>query len=129
MILVDTSVWIDYFNGVATRQTDLLDGYLGTEPLLTGDLILVEVLQGFRSDRDFSRAKAALDTLAFQPMVGRDIAIASAGNYRELRMLGVTVRKTIDVLIATFCIEGGHRLLHADRDFTLMEQPLGLVSV
>ncbi len=129
MILVDSSVWVDYFNGVPTRETDLLDGYLGTEPLLTGDLILTEVLQGFRSDRDFSRAKAALDMLAFQPMVGRDIAVASALNYRKLRALGVTVRKTIDVLIATFCIEGGHRLLHADRDFTLMEQPLGLVSV
>ena len=129
MILVDTSVWVDYFNGVPTRETDLLDDYLGTEPLLTGDLILAEVLQGFRSDRDFRRAKAALDTLAFEPMVGRDIAIASAQNYRRLRALGVTVRKTIDVLIATFCIEGGHRLLHSDRDFTLMEQPLGLVSV
>ncbi len=129
MILVDTSVWIDYFNGVPTRETDLLDGFLGTEPLLTGDLILAEVLQGFRGDRDFRRAKAALDTLAYEDMVGRDIALASAGNYRKLRGLGVTVRKTIDVLIATFCIEGGHRLLHADRDFTLMERPLGLVSV
>ena len=129
MILVDTSVWIDYFNGVPTRQTDLLDGYLGAEPLLTGDLILAEVLQGFRSDRDFRRAKAALDALVFEPMVGRDIALASAQNYRKLRALGVTVRKTIDVLIATFCIERGHRLLHADRDFTLMERPLGLVSV
>ncbi len=129
MTLVDTSVWIDYFNGVATHQTDLLDSYLGMEPLLTGDLILAEVLQGFRSDRDFRRAKAALDALAFEPMVGRDIAIASAQNYRKLRVLGVTVRKTIDVLIATFCIEGGHRLLHADRDFTLMEQPLGPITV
>ena len=129
MILVDTSVWIDYFNGVATRETDLLDRVLGTEPLLTGDLILAEVLQGFRSDRDFRRAKAALDTLAFEPMVGRDIAISTAQNYRKLRALGVTVRKTIDVMVATFCIEGGHRLLHAHRDFTLMERPLGLVSV
>lgn len=129
MILVDSSVWIDYFNGVSTRETDLLDGYLGTEPVLTGDLILTEVLQGFRDDRDFRSAKAALDALAFEPMVGRDIAIASAGNYRKLRALGVTVRKTIDVIIATFCIEGGHRLLHADRDFALMEEPLGLVMV
>jgi predicted nucleic acid-binding protein len=129
VILVDSSVWIDYFNGVATRETDLLDGLLGREPLLTGDLILAEVLQGFRSDRDFRRAKAALDTLAYEDMVGRDIALAGARNYRKLRTQGVTVRKTIDVLIATFCIEGGHRLLHADRDFTLMERPLGLVSV
>lgn len=129
MILVDTSVWVDYFNGVATREADLLDGYLGTEPLLTGDLILAEVLQGFRSDRDFRRAKSALDTLAFQPMVGRDIALASARNYRKLRAQGVPVRGTIDVIIATFCIENGHRLLHTDRDFALMERPLGLVSL
>ena len=129
MILVDTSVWIDYFNGLATRESDLLDGYLGREPLLTGDLILAEVLQGFRSDRDFRRAKSALDTLAFQPLVGRDIALASARNYRKLRTQGVTVRGTVDVIIATFCIEKGHLLLHADRDFALMEGPLGLVSV
>jgi predicted nucleic acid-binding protein len=129
VILVDTSVWIDYFNGVATRETDLLDGLLGREPLLIGDLILTEVLQGFRSDRDFRRARAALDALVYEDMVGRDIALAGARNYRKLRTRGVTVRKTIDVLIATFCIEGGHRLLHADRDFTLMERPLGLVSV
>ena len=129
MILVDSSVWIDYFNGVPTRETDLLDRYLGTEPLLTGDLILTEVLQGFRSDRDFRRARAVLDTLAFEPMVGRAIALASAQNYRKLRAQGVTVRKTIDVLIATFCIEHGHRLLHSDRDFTLMADALGLKTV
>ena len=129
MILVDSSVWIDYFNGVATRETDLLDGYLGVEPLLTGDLILTEVLQGFREDRDFRRARAALETLSCEPMVSLEIALASAQNDRRLRALGVTVRKTIDVIIATFCIEHGHRLLHSDRDFTLMEEPLGLQSV
>ena len=129
MILVDSSVWIDYFNGVSTRETDLLDGYLGTETLLTGDLILTEVLQGFRADRDFRRALAALETLAFEPMVGREIALASAQNYRTLRTLGVTVRKTIDVIIATFCVSRGHRLLHSDRDFTLMAAPLGLETV
>ena len=129
MILVDSSVWIGYFNGDRTRETDLLDAYLGVEPLLTGDLILTEVLQGFRDNRDFRRAKADLETLAFQPMVGRDVAIASAQNYRKLRALGITVRKTIDVVIATFCIEGGHHLLHSDRDFTLMEGPLGLQAL
>ena len=129
MILVDSSVWIDYFNGVATRETDLLDGYLGTEPLLTGDLILTEVLQGFRTDRDFRRARTALDTLTFEPMVGRDVALASAQNYRKLRAQGVTVRKTIDVIIATFCIARDHRLLHSDRDFTRMAEPLGLKTV
>jgi predicted nucleic acid-binding protein len=126
VILVDSSVWIDYFNGVPTPETELLDSYLGVEPLLTGDLILTEVLQGFRSDRDFNRAKAALETLIFEPMVGHQIALASARNYRTLRAQGVTVRKTIDVLIATFCIAGGHRLLHSDRDFTIMAKPLGL---
>ena len=129
MILVDSSVWIDYFNGVATRETDLLDGYLGTEPLLTGDLILTEVLQGFRTDRDFRRARTALDTLTFEPMVGRDVALASAQNYRKLRAQGVTVRKTIDVIIATFCIAREHRLLHSDRDFTWMAGPLGLKTL
>lgn len=129
MILVDSSVWIDYFNGVPTDQTEILDSYLGTEPLLTGDLILTEVLQGFRSDRDFNRAKIALETLIFEPMVGHEIAIASARNFRKLRAQGVTIRKTIDVLIATFCIAGGHRLLHSDRDFTAMAKTLGLRTV
>ena len=126
MILVDSSVWIDYFNGTETRETDLLDGLLGVEPLLIGDLILVEVLQGFRDDRDYRRAKTALDRLIFEPMLGRDMALESAQNYRKLRALGVTVRKTIDVIIATFCLRGRHRLLHSDRDFNLMRDHLNL---
>ncbi len=127
MIVVDSSVWIAYFNGKTTRETKLLDELLGVEPIMTGDLILAEVLQGFRTDGDFRRAKAVLDTLIFSRMVGRDIALASAGNYRKLRAKGVTVRKTIDVLIASFCIENGHRLLHADRDFDAIEEHLGLI--
>ncbi len=126
MILVDSSVWIDYFNGVKTRQTDRLDELLGSDLLLTGDIILVEVLQGFRNDRDFRRAKRALDGLEFRAMLGRDIALKSAANYRALRAQGVTLRKTIDTLIATFCIENGHELLHADRDFDPIEEHLGL---
>ncbi len=129
MIVVDSSVWIDFFNGVGTRETALLDGILGAEPVLIGDLILTEVLQGFRSDRDAERARAALDTLYLTPMVGRDIALASARNYRTLRARGVTVRKTVDMLIATFCLENGHRLLHADRDFDAVEAHLGLRTV
>ncbi len=129
MILVDSSVWIDYFNGLATRQTNRLDELLGSDLLLTGDIILVEVLQGFRDDRDFRRAKRALDALEFRAMLGRDIALNSAANYRALRAQGVTVRKTIDMLIATFCIENGHELLHADRDFDPIEQHLGLRTV
>jgi len=129
MILVDTSVWIDFFNGTRSRQTDLLDDLLGSEILLTGDLILTEVLQGFRSDSDFRRATAALNRLEFRPMLGREIALASAMNYRALRARGVTVRKTIDMIIATFCLENGHELLHADRDFDPIAAQLGLITL
>lgn len=126
MIVVDSSVWIDYFNGVETRETALLDDFLGEELIVIGDLILAEVLQGFRSEQDVRKARAALDTLVFEPMVGRDIALKAAGNYRALRAKGVTVRKTIDMLIGTFCMENGHRLLHRDRDFDPIEKHLGL---
>jgi predicted nucleic acid-binding protein len=129
VIVVDSSVWIDYFNGTVTRESNLLDGLLGNEPLMIGDLILTEVLQGFRSDSDYESARDALDTLIFTPMVGRDIALASAGNYRALRSKGVTIRKTIDVLIGTFCLENNHRLLHSDRDFDIMEKHLNLMTV
>lgn len=126
MIVVDSSVWIDYFNGVWTREAEALDTLLGHEPIVTGDLIMAEVLQGFRRERDYRRAKRALDSLMFAPMVGRSIALASARNYRKLRAAGITVRKTIDMLIATFCIENGHQLLHSDRDFDVIEAHLGL---
>lgn len=126
MIVVDSSVWIDFFNGVDTRQTDLLDELLGSRPILTGDLILVEVLQGFRDETDLRDAKTAMESLLYAPMVGRDIAVTSAHNYRTLRAKGITTRKTIDMLIATFCIENGHQLLHNDRDFDLLAEHLGL---
>ncbi len=129
MILVDSSVWIDFFRGRQSREVDLLDDLLGTQPLLTGDLILTEVLRGFRHDRDYRLAKEALSTLAFAPMVGHEIALKSADNYRRLRKQGITVRKTIDVLIATFCIHNGHALLHSDRDFDVMADNLGLQIV
>lgn len=129
MIVVDTSVWVDYFNGTITPETELLDHLLGTERLLIGDLILAEVLQGFRSDGDFRRAKRLLAALEFRAMVGRRVALASARNYRMLRARGVTVRKTIDVLIGTFCALNGHRLLHCDRDFDLMGRALRLEVV
>ena len=129
MIVVDTSVWIDYFNGVVTRETALLDALLGVEPIVIGDLILAEVLQGFGAEGDARKARTALDRLLFQPMVGRDVALASARNYRALRARGVTVRKTIDMLIATFCLENGHRLLHADRDFVPIVEHLGLETL
>ena len=126
MIVVDSSVWIDYFNGADTRETMLLHGLLVAEPVVIGDLVLAEVLQGFRRERDLRRAEAALRTLIFQPMAGRAVALASARNHRALRAVGVTVRRTIGVLIATFCIENGHSLLHADRDFDPMKRHLGL---
>ena len=129
MIVVDSSVWIDYFNGTDTREANLLDDLLGNEPLMIGDLILTEVLQGFRSDSDYESARDALDTLIFTPMVGRDVALASAENYRALRSKGVTIRKTIDVLIGTFCLENNHQLLHSDRDFDIMEKHLNLMTV
>lgn len=129
MIVVDSSVWIDYFNGTDTRGTALIDGFLGVEPIVVGDLIYTEVLQGFRNERDAKRAREALDTLIFEPMVGREIALASSRNYRVLRTKGITVRKTIDMLIATFCIENRHRLLHSDRDFGPMAEHLNLMTI
>ena len=126
MILVDSSVWIDFFNGRKSRQTDLLALFLRRRILLTGDLILAEVLQGFRRERDMDQARRALLSLAYADLVGREVALASTMNYRLLRRQGVTTRKTIDVIIATFCILNGHILLHADRDFEPMTEHLGL---
>lgn len=126
MIVVDSSVWIDYFNGASTRETDLLATLLGVNPIMTGDLILTEVLQGFRDDADLRQAQQAMSLLAFEPMVGRNIAVASVHNYRQLQSRGITVRKTIDMLIATFCMENGHQLLHSDRDFDVISEHLGL---
>jgi predicted nucleic acid-binding protein len=126
MVLVDTSVWIDYFNGNANRQSDRLDSLLGTAEVLIGDLILTELLQGFERDADLRRAKSILLELPYANLVGRDIALAAASNYRQLRARGITVRKTIGVLIATFCIETGNSLLHADKDFDALEKHCGL---
>ncbi len=126
MILVDSSVWIDYFRGVATPQTDRLDALLGTEPLATGDLILVEVLQGFADDKQFKQARKLLTALTLIDLGGHEIAIQAADNYRALRALGVTVRKTIDTVIATRCIHSGLTLLHSDRDFEPYVVHLGL---
>lgn len=126
MVVVDSSVWVDYFNGNKTRETGLLDEFLSLEIVLIGDLIFTEVLQGFRDDVQFNRAYELLGTLLFEPMCGMDIAFASACYYRELRAKGVTIRKTIDMLIATFCIERGYSLLHSDRDFYQIQTHLNL---
>lgn len=128
MILVDSSVWIDYFRGLAAPQTDYLDRLLSSELLLIGDLILAEVLQGFASERDFDQARSLLSALPVVPLVGASVAVQAARNYRYLRAQGVTVRKTIDTLIATSCIEHGYALLYSDRDFDPFVRNLGLVS-
>lgn len=128
MILVDSSVWIDYFRGSATPQVERLDALLGSEPIATGDLILAEVLQGFVSDRDFNTARKLMTSLVIVDLVGQNIAIQAARNFRALRSLGVTVRKTIDTLIATRCIVSGLPLLYSDRDFDPFVEHLGLRS-
>jgi len=129
MIVVDSSVWIDYFNGTANPQTEKLDALLGEEPLAVGDIILTEVLQGFRADRDFNTAKAMLLNLTVFDMLGQRNAVALAENFRVLRKKGVTVRKTVDCIIATFCIENNHGLLFSDRDFLPFVEHLGLRPV
>ena len=126
MVVVDTSVWVEYFNGVYTPTTNTLDKLLGSGRILTGDLILAELLQGFTSDTDYRRVRRFLSTLPYVDLVGKAVALAAAENYRTLRARGFTVRKTIDVLIGTFCIMHSHDLLHSDRDFEPMEKSLGL---
>ena len=129
MILVDTSVWVDYFNGHSSAQTDALDNALGMQDVIIGDLILTDVLQGFRHARHFRQALQLLQAFPMVTMVGPQLAIRSAEHSRALRGRGVTVRKTIDVMIGTYCMANNVPLLHADRDFDPMVQHLGLVSV
>ncbi|MCP4268921.1 MAG: PIN domain nuclease [Candidatus Brocadiaceae bacterium] len=129
MIIVDSSVWIDYFNGKVTTKTDWLDSALGNQSIFTGDLILTEVLQGFQSSKDFKKAQSLLLSFPVVGMLGKEIALKSAMNYRYLRKKGVTIRKTIDVIIGTFCIQNAFLLLHDDRDFTPLEKYLHLMVV
>ena len=126
MILVDSSVWIDYFRGTTTPQTEKLDSLLGLELIATGDLILTEVLQGFVSERDFNQAKKLMTSLVIVDLAGQNMAIQAAKNFRALRSLGITVRKIIDTLIATYCIESGLPLLYSDRDFDPFVKHFGL---
>lgn len=126
MLVVDTSVWVDYFNGVESPQTDFLHAVVDTTPILIGDLILAEVLQGFRRDQDFETVCHILGKFMQASMVNPALAVQSARNYRFLRQKGITVRKTIGSLIATFCIEHDHQLLHNDSDFDGYEEHLGL---
>ena len=128
MVLVDSSVWIDYFNGRRTPETDYLDSALGREAIAVGDLMLAEVLQGFRSDRDFRRAKELMLALDQVRLLSTSIALKSVENFRRLRKAGVTVRKTTDCIIATWCIETGIPLLFSDRDFRPFQSHLALRS-
>jgi len=129
MILVDSSVWIGYFNGDTNPQTDWLHSALGREIIIVGDLILVEVLQGFSSNRDFHKAKELLSNFQFMEMLGQELAVKSAENYRFLRRKGVTVRKTIDVIIGTFCIHHNISLLHDDQDFAPLIKHLKIKTI
>jgi predicted nucleic acid-binding protein len=126
VIVVDSSVWIDYFHGVSTPEVERLDGLLGVTPLAIGDLILVEVMQGFRTDQDVATARQLFRSLALLPMLGGSNAWKAAENVRQLRRKGITVRKTIDGIIATACIEANLPLLFSDRDFQPYVDHLGL---
>ncbi|OGA32186.1 MAG: twitching motility protein PilT [Betaproteobacteria bacterium RIFCSPLOWO2_12_FULL_62_13b] len=128
MILVDSSVWIDYFRGTPSPEAEKLDTLLGAEAIATGDLCLTEVLQGFQSEREFIQARDLLASLMIVELGGKDIAIQAARNFRTLRANGITVRKTIDTVIATRCIESGFTLLFSDRDFDPFVEHLGLRS-
>lgn len=126
MILVDSSVWIEYFSGITSPVTKQLDALLGVEPLVTGDLILAEVLQGFAAERDFRQARTLLESFDVVSLAGYEVCLQAADNFRTLRRKGVTIRKTIDTIIATCCIRNGYVLLHDDRDFDAFAEHLGL---
>lgn len=129
MVIIDTTVWIDYFGGIENPETKWLDRALPRERLGLTDLILSEVLQGIRDDDAFKRVRDDLMRLHVFAPGGIDLAISAAQNYRLLRQRGFTVRKTIDCWIATACLLSGHRLLHRDRDFDAFEKELGLKVV
>jgi len=126
VLIVDSTVWVDYFNGIGNPQTDYLHQIVDKTPILIGDLILAEVLQGFRDDADFEKARRTFGKYMQVEMVNPELALQSARNYRLLRRKGITVRKTIDSLIATYCIENEHDLVHNDNDFDGYEKHLGL---
>lgn len=129
MILVDSSVWIDFFRNQPTAQAEWLDRNLGVESLVVGDLILAEVLRGFTSDRGFNEARRLLGRLQQVSLCGEELAVEAAHNFRKLRLLGLTIRGTVDLIIATRCLANGLRLLHSDRDFHAFETHLGLQVV
>jgi predicted nucleic acid-binding protein len=128
MILADSSVWIAHLRGHRTSATATLAAAIRADELLVGDLILLEILQGARDEIQARRLERALLDYPVVSLLDPDLALRAATNYRRLRALGVTIRKTVDLVIGTFCIERGHRLLHADRDFEPMQRHLGLMT-
>jgi predicted nucleic acid-binding protein len=129
VILVDTSVWIDYLNGVASPQTDLLDSAIIEGTVALGDIIFLEILQGIKNDKEFEKTKRSLSTLEQHQLLGTDLVSKCAENFRFLRKKGLTIRKTTAVIIATFCIENKMPLLFVDRDFKPFVTHLGLNPV
>lgn len=126
MIVVDTSVWVDYLRDIPSPEAVLLDDLFDREPIIVGDLVLCEVLNGVPGEKAALRTETMLREFRIEPMVDDTLAVEAARHYRALRLKGITIRKTIDLLIGTFCIRHRHRLLHRDRDFDVMEQHLGL---
>jgi predicted nucleic acid-binding protein len=129
VIVVDTTVWVDFLNGLNAPHVRRLRALLGETEILLGDLMLSEVLQGLGSERSARDVEALLRSFDIVPMAGEAIAVTAARNFRSLRTRGITVRKTIDLLIGTWCIENQQPLLHNDRDFRPMSRYLGLVEV
>jgi predicted nucleic acid-binding protein len=129
VIVVDSSVWIDFLNGRNTPQVECLRAVLGTDEIIVGDLMICEVLQGLESERAAREVEALLRRFEVVPMAGEAIAVAAARNFRSLRRRGITVRKAIDLLIGTWCIENRKSLLHHDSDFQPMARHLGLIEV
>jgi len=126
MVVVDTTVWIDYIHGLENPYTNALDYELLHNQVITGDLLITEFLQGFRSDSDFEAAKEIINNLIYCDMLGKEMALKSAANFRLLRKNGITIRKTADIIIGTFCIENELPLLHNDKDYEPMAKYLGL---
>lgn len=126
MIVVDSSVWIDAFNGINTKQTDILDYILGKEEVIITDHILLEVLRGFINEKDYNAALYYLERFRCYSTLGKELAIKCVENYRYLRKNGITLKSTVDLIIATYCLENNLPLLHNDHDFDPLENHLGL---
>lgn len=128
MLVVDTSVWIDFFTDRATEQVDRLAAFTPARDIVVGDIVLLEILRGARDDGQAARYERNLRQFRLRSFLDADLAIVGAGHYRTLRARGVTIRKAADLIIGTYCIHNGYPLLHNDRDFALMAQHLGLLE-